>query len=338
MQITYTRGDVISQTTFTPTSDHRGQIEELIGQGVKAKQKLSDFMRRLSKEVNNESGQPIKFQSTSVPIKGRARIADKCGIVDWDNPAKDKKGSNIKEPLIVKDIARATIIFSTIVQLEAVRDFIYEQDEYRNLKDKQSPAVKDLWGAGVHDVYKDVKFFLEVNIQWEGKTIPHIVELQLNVGSMDKGKKYEHAFYNIKRKAFLGAEKQIFIWDDPKCKITIKTKEKAKIATKLRTSLVNCKQLASGNKEQLLAVKILSKMLADDFNYSMTDASYKNTGPDITINGYEYKHKNGDGPVDKKGRAWAINCLSRLVCGRYTDYQRLAKRKFVHSDNIFDAK
>ncbi|GAK88072.1 hypothetical protein JCM19238_5686 [Vibrio ponticus] len=188
MPAPYTLESVISQTTFWDNDHKREQIEELVEQAKLANPKLHKFMQHLSNTVKNESGKPIAYNRG--PLKTRERIAAKCGITNWDDPKTDKT-AGVKTPLEVKDIARATIVFSTIAQMFAFRDYIYTTPEYQALKGKQNKAVKDLWGLGIQDQYKDVKFFLQVEIEFSTKvnnkptgkkTIPHIVELQLNVG------------------------------------------------------------------------------------------------------------------------------------------------------------
>ncbi|PSW21394.1 hypothetical protein C9I98_05515 [Photobacterium sanctipauli] len=332
---TYTRGDIISQTTFWSTYHKREQIEELVEQAKVANKELHKFMLDLTRNVKNESGKPIKYSRG--PLKTRERIAEKCGITIWDDPSTDQT-SGVKTPLEVKDIARATIVFSTIAQMMAFRNYIYTTPNYQNIKDKQSPAVKDLWTKGIDDQYKDVKFFLEVYIEFTGKvtnrppekrTIPHIVELQLNVAQMARGKSYGHAFYNLSRLAKINGSDR-FVWNDPNCVITVPGAKKGNVGNKLRTAIVMCRSMALGDEKVLLATNILSKLLSN--NLRLLDKRV--TGKKVEHNVYE----NGTtplvircGPYDPStaanqdsgaAQAWAINHLSSFVWGNFTAFQR----------------
>lgn len=349
MPITYTRGDVISQTTFTSTQDPRGQIVELIEQAKLADDKLHQFMGMLSAEVNNESGRPITY--TRAPIKTRQRIAEKCGIKVWEDPSKDIPAE--KTPLLVKDISRATIVFTTIAQMLAFRDYIYHTDEFIAIKDKLSPAVKDLWTADIENgtEYKDIKFFLQVMINYRGTRIPHIVELQLNAVQMDRGKHFGHAFYNVSRLAMIDG-KQVFSPADPECTITIPGKIKGKVADKLRMATVHCRSIAQGDPEIMLATNIISKMLQDKSKFKMAcdmkksaDASgAAESGSQPTAadgrsanDADPYAFMNGTKPVvilcgpynaKKAGhqdtgpaQAWAISRLACFIWGHFTECQ-----------------
>ena len=327
--ITYTRADVISQTTFADTKNYRAQIEELLEQAPLANQKLNEFMQRLSNTINNASGKPIAY--SRAPIKTRGRIAEKCGITNWDVPATDVVAD--KSPLLVKDIARSTIVFSTVAQMLAFRDYIYTTPEYQAIKDKQSPAVKDLWAKGVEDEYKDIKFFLQVNINFRQRVIPHIVELQLNVGQMARGKQYGHAFYNLSRLAMLGG-KQIFIHDNTDCVITVPGKIKGKIGNKLRTALVECRSICEKNQEILLAINILSKMLDTKLKQArnapaglreqaaqMNPYDFLNGDTPLVIRCGPYDPSNQAHQDSDVAQAWAIARLSSFVWSHFTKCQ-----------------
>lgn len=327
--ITYTRADVISQTTFADTKDYRAQILELLEQAALANDLLNNFMRRLSNTINNASGKPIAF--SRVPLKGRDRIAEKCGITKWDEPATDVVAD--KSPLLVKDIARSTIVFSTVAQMLAFRDYIYTTTEYQSIKDKQSPAVKDLWAKGVEDEYKDIKFFLQVNINFRQRVIPHIVELQLNVGQMSRGKQYGHAFYGLSRLAKLGG-KQVFLHDNTDCVITVPGKIKGKIGNKLRTALVQCRSLSEQNPEILLAINILSKMLDTKLKLArnappalreaaaeMNPNDFLNGTTPLVIRCGPYDPSNQGNQDSDEAQAWAIARLSSFVWSHFTKCQ-----------------
>lgn len=333
---THTLSNVISQTTFWDNDHKREQIEELIEQAEIANKKLHAFMLNLSRKVNNESGKPIEYQRA--PIKKRERIAAKCGISKWDAPATDIT-VGVKTPLEVKDIARATIVFSTIAQMLAFRDYIYTTPEYQALKDKQSPAVKDLWAVGIEDQYKDVKFFLEVEIDFSTKVnnhttpkqkIKHIVELQLNVCQMAWGKTYGHAFYNLSRLARIDGEEK-FVWDDANCQISVPGKIKGDIGNKLRTAVSHCRSIACGDQEILLATNIVSKLIQKKLK--LPDAEAREKLPAAK----HYNYLNGKsplviqcGPYDPSkqahqdtgpAQAWAISRLASFIWANFTKSQ-----------------
>lgn len=327
--ITYTRADVISQTTFADTKNYRAQIDELLEQAPLANQKLNEFMQRLSNTINNTSGKPIAY--SRAPIKTRDRIASKCGITDWEHPETDVVAD--KSPLLVKDIARATIVFSTVAQMLAFRDFIYTTDEFKALKDKHFLAVKDLWSQGVVDQYKDIKFFLQVKINFRNQVIPHIVELQLNVGQMSRGKQYGHAFYNLSRLGMLEG-KPAFIHDNSNCIITVPGSIKGKIGNKLRTALVECRKLCEQDPEVLLAINILSKMLDTKLRQARNAPAAlreqaKNMHPYDFLNGTTplvircgpYDPSNQPHQDSDAAQAWAIARLSRFVWSYFTECQ-----------------
>lgn len=345
MPSTYTWGDRISQTTFTSTYDKRGQIEELVEQAKLANHKLHLFMQGLTQKVNNESGKRITYSRG--PLKTRQRIAEKCGITNWDDTTTDITGAGVKTPLEVKDIARATIVFSTIAQMLAFRDFIYTTDEFTALKKPQfdrSPAVKDLWAKNIEDVYKDVKFFLAMDIDFKGRTIPHIVELQLNVSQMSRGKAYGHAFYNLTRLAYIQGE-QRFVWDDDDCIIRVGGDIKGKIGDKLRTSITHCRSMAEGDQNVLLACEILSKFLTLKLRLLSTRETQKldsktnrmktvtehnvfaNGTQPLVIRGgqaFALSLKNGRPDISLQGaQAWAIAYLSSFIWSKFTKFQNL---------------
>lgn len=332
---TYTRGDIISQTTFWDTYHKREQIEELVDQAKLANKELQKFMLELTKNVKCESGKPIKFMRG--PLKTRERIAEKCGITDWDDPSTDRK-SGVKTPLEVKDIARATIVFSTIAQMMAFRNYIYKTQNFQAIKDKQSPAVKDLWTKGVEDEYKDVKFFLQVNIDFtsnvtnrpkEKRTIPHIVELQLNVSQMARGKKYGHAFYNLSRLGKLDG-KSVFVWDNQSCVITVPGAKKGNVGNKLRTAIVMCRSMAQGNEQVLLATNILSKMLTNKLRLLDKRVTEKKVEHNVYANGKKpliircgpYDPQLAANQDTGPAQAWAISYLSSFIWGHFTAFQR----------------
>ncbi|NLS11785.1 hypothetical protein HGP28_02635 [Vibrio sp. SM6] len=333
---TYTLDRVISQTTFWSHDHKRNQIEELIEQADLAKDELNRFMQTLSNKVNNESGKRISY--IRGPLKTRERIAAKCGITQWDNPSTDKT-SGVKKPLEVKDIARSTIVFRTVAQMLAFRDYIYTTPEYQALKDKQTPAVKDLWAVGIQDQYKDVKFFLQVeinfstkvnNVQMPKQKIPHIVELQLNVCQMAWGKTYGHAFYNLSRLARIDGEEK-FVWDDPQCVITVPGNIKGKVGDKLRTAITHCRSIACGDQHILLATNILSKLISN--NLKLPSARERETLPAAK----HYSYKNGVRPLviqcgpyapEKQAnqdsgpaQAWAISHLASFIWANFTKSQ-----------------
>ncbi|USD66339.1 hypothetical protein [Vibrio sp. SCSIO 43136] len=329
MKVTYSLGTVVSQTSIVPMNNPRGQIEDLIEQAKEGKKKLDNFMLRLTRTVNNPGGEKITYQRAANKL--RSRVAEKCGIKDWNDPSKDEPG--MKSPLAVKDIARATIIFSTIAQMCAVRDYIYQTEEFQAIKDKQSPAVKDLWSKGVEDEYKDVKFFLQVKIPHHGVTIPHIVELQLNVSQMSRGKQYGHAFYNLSRLATIEGETR-FVWDDPRCQIEVPGKIKGKVGMKLRTALTQCRSMANGDQEVLLATNILSRMLQTKLRYArdheVTDPEtgevtvkhnvYLNGSRPLIINCGPYDFQAQGNQDSDAAQAWAICRLSGFVWSAFTRF------------------
>lgn len=355
MPITYTRGDIIAQTTFASPNEPRKQIDELIEQAMLARVKLHDFMRELSRNINNESGKPIDYQSVSVSNKDKKRVAEKCGI-NLKSTDADKTG--MKKPIEVKDIARATIVFSTIAQLLSFRDYIYMQPEFKALMNKQSPAVKDLWTTGVEDeYYKDVKFFLEMKIRYKGQIIPHIVELQLNLAQMVRGKKYGHAFYNLSRLASVDG-KQRFSPADAKCKIVVPGNIKGKTGNKLRTALSQCRSIAQGNEEVLLAIGIMQKMMhkklkmaedmkTDDGKAGATESDAKTKAADKYdyVNGTQpliiqcgpYEHKLAEKQDSGPAQAWAIGRLSSFIWSHFTACQNKPGVTGTAA-NIHDAK
>lgn len=140
MSITYTRGDIIAQTTFTSPTNPVGQINESIEQAMHVIYRLFEFVRNISCNVNNGLGQPIKYATEGGSNKEKGRVAEQCGI-DLNNPENKKLG--MKERVEVKNITRASIIFQTITQLMAVRNYIYDQPEYKVIMHKQTPAMKD---------------------------------------------------------------------------------------------------------------------------------------------------------------------------------------------------
>ncbi|WCN08118.1 hypothetical protein [Marinomonas mediterranea] len=346
MPIKYTRGEIVSQTTLTPPTDPRGQIDELLEQAALANAKLQEFMRKLSNSVKNEQGKAIAYKRA--PLKTKQRVAEKCGI-DLTNPANDKSG--MKSPFEVKDIARATIVFTTVAQMLAFRDYIYHCEEYSSLKSKQSPAVKDLWAKGIEDEYKDIKFFLKVMIKYKGQDIPHIVELQLNVSQMSRGKAYGHAFYNLSRLAEKDG-KNVFLPSDVACTIVVPPKITGKTGNKLRTAITQCRSLAQGDQEIMLATNILSKMLqkelkmaqdvkkgADDDNSGSANSSspaaaaaqgssspanpydYVNSAKPLTIKCGPYNAKKAEQQDSGPAQAWAISRLSSFVWSHFTACQ-----------------
>lgn len=331
----YTIEGHISQTTFWDNDHPREQIEELVEQAKLADPKLHKFMQHLSNTVKNESGKPIKYDRG--PLKTRERIAAKCGISNWDDPKTDKKASKI--PLQVKDISRATIVFSTIAQMNAFRDYISMTPEFEAIKDLHGKAVKDLWGLGIQDQYKDVKFFLQVEIDFsttvDGKPtgkrkIPHIVELQLNVGQMVWGKAYGHAFYNLSRLARIDGEEK-FVWNNRKCVITVPANISGKVANKLRTAITHCRSLAEGDKKVLLAANILSKMISNKFKLpsskeceslpSEKHYDYKNRKQPLVIRCGKYNWKKEESQDSGPAQAWAIAYLACFVWSNFTKSQ-----------------
>lgn len=346
MPQTYTHGHVISQTTFAKINEPRKQIEELLEQAVLAQAKLHEFMQELCNNIKNESGRPIQYMRA--PLKTRQRVAEKCGIVNWDQPATDQPSD--KDPLLVKDIARATIVFTALPQMLAFRDYIYNSPVYRSIRDKQSPAVKDLWAKGADDVYKDIKFFLQVTINFRGAQIPHIVELQLNVKQMMRGKKYGHAFYNVSRLAKVGG-RQIFEPANPNCSIVVPGPIKGKLGNKLRTALTHCRSIGRKDAEVLLATEIIAKMLRsklklvsdlhldaeDNPNLSLAQQDARrrqkslNKGADqsdfangtapLTINCGPYDPSTAANQDSGPAQAWAIGRLASFLWSEYTHIQ-----------------
>ena len=139
----------------------------------------------------------------------------------------------------------------------------------------RTPAVKDLWAKNIEDVYKDVKFFLAMDIDFKGRTIPHIVELQLNVSQMSRGKAYGHAFYNLTRLAYIQGE-QRFVWDNDDCVITVGGDIKGKIGDKLRTSITHCRsEWPKVIKMCCWLAKILSKFLTRELRLLDTRETQK---------------------------------------------------------------
>lgn len=356
MPITFTRGDVIAQTTLTPTTKPREQIEELIEQAKLADPKLHAFMRELSNNIKNESGRPIQY--IRAPIKTRQRIAEKCGIRDWNTPANDQPSD--KDPLLVKDISRGTIVYTTIAQMLAFRDYIYNRPEFVAIRDKQSPAVKDLWSKGVTDEYKDIKFFLQVMITYKGARIPHIVELQLNVGQMARGKVYGHAFYNLSRLAMVGG-RQSFEPANENCQIVVPGEIKGKLGTKLRSALGYCHSAAQGNAEVMLAIGILRKMLhnklktvADlkldapvgmdtsaaatqarlrELNKDADGTNFANGTAPLTIQCGPYDPVAAGQQDSGPAQAWAIARLSSFVWSSFTSFQN---KPGATGENVYD--
>ena len=333
---THTLEGVISQTTFWDNDHKREQIEELVEQAKLANPKLHAFMLNLTRKVNNESGKAIAYNRG--PLKTRERIAAKCGITNWDDPTTDKT-QGVKKPLAVKDIARATIVFSTIAQMFAFRDYIYTTPEYQAIKDKQSDAVKDLWEKEILDQYKDVKFFLQVEIDFSTKvnnvptpkkTIPHIVELQLNVSQMAWGKTYGHAFYNLSRLAYIDG-RQKFVWDDTDCVITVPADISGKVANKLRTAITHCRSIACGDQDVLLAASILSKMVSAKFKLPSSKEceslpaaqhySYKNRKKPLVIQCGPYDYKKAANQDSSNAQAWAISFLASFIWANFTKSQ-----------------
>ncbi|WP_194436110.1 hypothetical protein [Vibrio fluminensis] len=333
---TYTIENKISQTTFHDNDHKREQIEELVEQAKLANKKLHDFMKQLSRKVNNESGKAISYNRG--PLKTRERIAAKCGISDWDNPQSDKT-SGVKKPLEVKDIARATIVFSTIAQMLAFRNYIFTTQEYLALDGKENDAVKDLWALGIEDEYKDVKFFLQVEIDFSTKVnntqtakqkIPHIVELQLNVSQMAWGKTYGHAFYNLSRLARLDGE-NTFKWNDPKCVITVPGAIKGKVGNKLRTAVTHCRSIACGDQEILLATNIISKLISSKLKLptakeceklpSSEHYNYKNGVKPLVIQCGAYDFKKQGNQDSGPAQAWAIHRLAGFIWENFTKSQ-----------------
>lgn len=348
--------NLISQSTFTSSVDYRKQILELIEQAKLAEGKLHKFMAELSANINNESGKPITY--TRAPLKTKGRIGEKCGIKVWSDPSRDVTG--MKTPLEVKDIARATIVFSTVAQMLAFRDYIYNTPEYQAVSGLDTPAVKDLWAKGVTDEYKDVKFFLQVNIDFSyggnaKQKVPHIVELQLNVAQMDRGKSYGHAFYNISRAAVRDG-KVGFFPADKNCKIVIPANKKGRVGNKLRTALSQCKSMAGNDSEINLAINIMRKMLKKKFQtveeankkQKKADAANTDAGAGAASSVVAYTNAKGK-PADKydfvddgkplvivcgvynpkkeekqdtdAAQAWAIARLSSFIWSNFTAFQ-----------------
>lgn len=345
MPITYTRGDVIAQTTLTPTNNYRAQIEELLEQSRLAQTKLHEFMQLLCNNVKNDSGRPIQYMRA--PLKTRQRVAEKCGIVNWDDPTTDRPSD--KDPLLVKDIARATMVFTTLPQMLAFRDYIYNRPEFSAIRDKQSPAVKDLWAKGIEDEYKDIKFFLQVMIHYKGTPIPHIVELQLNVNQMMRGKKYGHAFYNLSRLAKVGG-RQVFEPANEHCQIVVPGAIKGKLGNKLRTALTHCRSIGRKDPEVILATNIIATMLrtklklvsqlhlgADHsnlpperqemkrkqkaLNQGADQNDFANTTAPMIITCGPYDPSNAQSQDSGPAQAWAIGRLASFLWSEYTHIQ-----------------
>ncbi len=331
MPLTFTRADIISQTTFAQPNDPRAQVLELIEQSKTADVSLHRYMQAISHNVKGHDGRPKRFSRG--PLKTKTSIARKVGIIDWDNPTTDRQVG--KTPLEVKDIARATIVFSTVAEMMAVRDYIYTTEEFQLISKKQSPAVKDLWSKGVNDQYKDVKFFLAMKILYNNTQIIHIVELQLNVTQMDRGKKYGHAFYNVSRLGMTNGVNE-WRWDDPRASIVIPGAVKGDIGGKLRTALTHIRSMAVGNQRIWKALDIISYFLQHNLRVKDTLVEQKEVnGRTVTrerhnaflngrlpvrINAGPYDWQTG-GITTGPAQSWAIATLAAFVFSEFTRYQ-----------------
>ena len=323
-----TKHGVLSQDLDTVPTHKRGMITELIEQGALADVKLKEFIRRVSNKMNNKYGEKIEIKTA--PLKTQDSAGRKVGIMNWNDPNMDTAGE--KTPYEVKDIARATIRFSTIPQMYAVKDFIASQPEFTRIEhfNENNNVLKDRWAEASTGEYKDIKFFLSVPITHNNRNIQHIVELQLNTTSMDRGKKFGHAFYNVIRlgKGPAGSNK----WEPNKkgSVIRIPANKKAEIANKLRTAIIKCKSMVGKNDEEIKwAIKVMVQFLNNKFVYDESLDSYKEGTQELSIMGGKYNWPQ-DSAINDAAYSWALAKLAAYVFSCYTYYSEHQMSRPAH--------
>lgn len=138
-----------------------------------------------------------------------------------------------EDPAILNDIVRATIYYDSIEKVYAARDYI---------KDKHASEIalgfdryqKEVSASG----YRDVKFMLKLTLKKSANPF-HYCELQLNIKTMDRVRKIDHALYEIVRQAGSWNNRVPVSISDPH--------EKAVLAAKMRTAWVAIKQNKIGD-------------------------------------------------------------------------------------------
>lgn len=196
------------------------QLDELYADAVIANRKLGRFINKVSRYFSRQVG-GIK----TAPLKDRATAK-----------AKLTRGGRRRGVEDLKDIARATLMFNSMEDMYAARDYIRQQDEFTDLEDgamKNRYASEGRGGIGpTAQGYRDIKFFLLMNL---GGNRKHIVELQLNIKRTLKAKSIGHPFYDIIR---LGGD----FWDPskPNSDLLIPASVVKKVGPKLLSACQHC--------------------------------------------------------------------------------------------------
>ena len=155
--------------------------------------------------------------------------------------AKLRRYGRTDDPAILNDVVRATIYYDSIEKLYAARDYIKEKhrDEVALDFDRYEGSV----GA---NGYRDVKFMLKLRLAKSANPF-HYCELQLNIRTMDRVRKIDHALYEIVRQAGSWDKRVPVNISDPK--------EKAVLAAKMRAAYVAIKQNKIGDARDLECLK-----------------------------------------------------------------------------------
>jgi ppGpp synthetase/RelA/SpoT-type nucleotidyltranferase len=203
------------------------RFKEVFRQAAIADEALGKFITRVSQ----------KYPGTIVHAKLKTEDSARGKLVR-DEKTGEKAVPD--DPATLRDLARATIQYSSLQALYSAREFIKLQPEFiygGEMKDRYQDS------SPVPSGYRDVKFFLGMNIGGDRR---HFVELQLNMTSMLDAKEIEHPIYEILRRA--GSAQQ------PRS-VTIPVPEAAKLGPRMRNVFVMLKQGGTVNQAHLTALR-----------------------------------------------------------------------------------
>ncbi len=285
------------------------QLDELYADATVANRRLGRFINQVSRYFSKQLG-GIK----TAPLKDRATAK-----------AKLTRGGARRGVEDLKDIARATLVFDSMEDMYAARDYIRQQPEFTDLADgamKNRYAAAGRGGVGpTAQGYRDIKFFLLMNL---GGNKRHIVELQLNIKRTLKAKSVGHPFYDIIR---LGGD----LWDpaQPNSDLFIPANVVQKVGPKLLSA---CQQCIERQIEPEAARKV-RQLVKDRFYKPVYSTS--NTQGKRTIRRYELKTCNIWLLFNTQQQIAQGQALITCSAAAYAFYKKLG-RKYMNKGNPDD--
>lgn len=188
--------------------DFEKRFDQLFSDAALADKQLGKFMAEVCKLVPGA----IKHADLKKEETTREKLA---------------RGGAKKDPNMMLDIARASLLYDDLAGVYAAREFINHRPECAGVHDRfegESP---------VESGYRDVKYFLKVQIKRaNGTNTHHFCELQLHVKSLNKAGPVNHPIYEITRLAP----------KNPNDATTVPGHHVAKLAYELRSAWVWMKQ------------------------------------------------------------------------------------------------